>query len=214
MSDLTDDQLRLISRYYVPLQGLKMIPLGLIFFLMALPDLGIQGAPKNFDPIYACPAFIALIVCWIFMARIYEKAIGHGKPLPLMSWKPIATFGIMALMAAALMAQPMLEARIDLLAITIGGVIAAVGYYSKRWYYMGMGGVMVLAGLSALVFPSLPVTANTISLPTKVSFGLTLLVCGTIDHFMLMRLGKDPAMAPVPPSSAALIANAKLLKKK
>lgn len=195
MSDLTDDQLRLIARYYVPLQGLKMIPLGIIFFMMALPDLGIKGFPNTFDPVFACPAFTALIICWIFMARIYEKNLGHGKPLPLMSWKPLTTFGIMVLMALAIIAQTSLEARVDLLAVTLGLIFFAVGYTSKRWYYLGMGVVMILTGVSGMIIPGLTITANTISLPTKLSFGLTLLVCGTIDHFMLLRLAKDPLMA-------------------
>lgn len=203
MSELQDQY----ARYYTPMQGLKMLPLGVVLILLALPDLGVKNLPEITDPLFICPLITAVVVAWIALDSVYRALLNHGKALTIPGWKPQITILVLLVFLAGMVAQDTLKSPVELTGIALTAILAYIAFYSDRWYYyLGAAFMFVLSFLPLLHV--LPVPAATpsggisLSASFKISFGVVIMICGSIDHLMLVRIsrtaGERPKVAPKP----------------
>ena len=178
-----------------------MLPLGVVLVLLALPDLGVKPFPDITDPLFFCPLITAVIVAWIALDSVYRALLNHGKPLTIPGWKPQVTILILLVFLGGMIAQDTLKSPVELTGIALTAILAYIAFYSKRWYYyLGAALMFTLSFLPMLHILPVPAAAPSGGIPLsasfKISFGVVIMICGAIDHIMLVRIRRTAGESP------------------
>jgi hypothetical protein len=190
-----DDVLRtrFVTARYPQLQGLRLLPLAIVFFASALWRAGAIELPaersQHAPELWFAGGLAAAICASFVIRRWYNRTLGaigqravHSGAIPI-----VATTG---LAAAATWLQVTLGWHLPLAAIIVGGALAAIGAREYRWrrHY-------VAAGMALLVYAVLPASGLPVHVLDAIFDGviaLTLLIVGIGDHVLLTNTLRPP----------------------
>jgi len=190
-----DDVLRsqFVTARYPQLQGLRLIPLAMVFFASALWRAGAIQVPaeqwQHAPEIWFAGGMTAAIGVSFVIRRWYNQTLGaigqraaHSGAIPI-----VATTG---LAAAATWLQVSLGWHVPLAAIVVGGVLAAIGAREYRWrpHYIAAGAALLIYA----VLPASGLAAHVLDATFDGAIGLTLLIVGIGDHILLTNTLRPP----------------------
>lgn len=193
MDDL--QRIRQITRHYPELQGLRVVPLGLFFLVIALQRLNLLPwiGPEG-DLSYTLPMMLLVFGLWFWIGRYYERNFGKVEPLRqddrYRFWSTVFLVGFVGIIILEnVLYRSHLGLPVSLIGLALGGAYLSVGLASQRWYYSLAGAVFLIASFLPWIMG--------VDLGNRMygSLGIvhlfllsgTLLVCGLYDHFRLMR---------------------------
>lgn len=192
MDDLK--RIQQITQYYPELQGLRTLPLGLFFLVIALqwlnllPWLGLQG---NLS--LTLPLLILVIGLWFWIGRYYERHFGRVEALPKRGMEialPLLLIGVIIL--ENVLYRLHLAPPVSLIGLALGGTYIYIGLASLRWYYSLAGAVFVIGsllpwmlgvGIGNQMFGSLGIVQY-------ILLGSILILTGLYDHVRLVQAFK------------------------
>jgi hypothetical protein len=189
--EIEPERLRYVAGHYRELQGLILVPFGLIFLVPGLVSggWGAQGEMWRWPTIVG-----ALLLSWL-ASLYYQRAVGRVWP----AIQSGGSYGWLMFMIGAALAlgwfagpwfDALLQPPISVTALTVSGVllvpyVAARGRYRKHYLYLA---------LLYLAIALLPLTGQVSSeqLVTNAQlfgllYGLPWIVAGLGDHLFLMR---------------------------
>lgn len=188
-------RIRQITRDYPSLQGLRALPLGLFFLVIAmqrlemLPWFGGEG-----DLSFTLPLLAVVIGLWFWFGRYYENTFGKVEPLRKSIRSTVLNIAFPIGFVGIIILENRLYAsnggpRISLIGLVLGATFLYSGWMSQRWYYS-------LAGIVLLIASFLPWMIGVgIENPVYGSMGIIhlfllggiILLTGLFDHFCLVR---------------------------
>jgi hypothetical protein len=190
-----DDVLRtrFVTARYPQLQGLRLLPLAIVFFASALWRAGAIALPvghsQQAPEIWFAGGLAAAIGVSFVIRRWYNRTLGaigqraaHSGAIPI-----VATTGVAA---AGTWLQVSRGWHLPLAAIIVGGALVAVGAREYRWrpHY-------VAAGAAVLIYAVLPASglpAHLLDATFDGVIALTLLIVGIGDHILLTNTLRPP----------------------
>ena len=188
-------QMRFVTENFGALQGLRMIPFGVWFLIMAVGDLADIPALRQGRLDYPLLLMIAVGVSYWLIGVYYAHTYGQVTPLPKTKGQKLLANWPFLLFAAGIVLDLLLKLPVSFLAITLSIfflVPFAKGGPAFRWHY-------ALIGLVMLAISLLPLFLNS-SLKSKffapagayflLGMGIALIVAGVIDHLWLHRFMK------------------------
>lgn len=184
---------RFVTARYPQLQGLRLLPLALLFFASALWRAGAIELPADnwghAPEIWFAGGLGAAIGASFVIRRWYNRRLGAiGQRASQSGAIPIvATTG---LAAAATWLQASLGWRLPLAAIVVGGVLASIGAREYRWrpHYVAAGAAVLIYA----VLPASGLAAHALDATFDAVIGLTLLIVGVGDHILLTNTLHPP----------------------
>ncbi|HUP28460.1 MAG TPA: hypothetical protein VM409_08500, partial [Chloroflexia bacterium] len=195
------ERVRYVTTNYNYLQGLKMVPIGLVFLALAafqggwLPAPNVGSAALNITGIG-----LAFVLAWA-ANLYYSRTFGRVLPAPIIPRNPnwAAIIGVWTAGLALLLGTILLDALFHLPVILFGLVMSAliVAYYWPRRsfaaHYLAIAGI--IAAIS--VFPAFGVNRDNPAFSSYIfsslSLGLIFVVGGLFDHILLAN-----TLKPVP----------------
>lgn len=185
---MVEDQgrIRIINRYYGMLQGLKAIPFGLLLFVLAAQDLGWLGERGNCS--VTLPLFFVMLAVLFAIDQYYVNTLGRVKPVNRRSQMQETTMFLL-IFALVIVTENLIQPPYSLLGLAVGGMFLSTGMRSKRYYYLPLGAIVVIASFLPW-FMNVPLTDviyGSLGVALKVIIGLAIMLAGIIDHFMMMR---------------------------
>lgn len=188
------NRLRYITRYYSELQGLRMLPIGFFFLIIAvqwlevLPWLGKQG-----DLTAILPLLIIAIALWYWLGRWYDRSFGRVEPLRggLASAGSIALLVLLIgiLVLENVLFQRNLDPPVSLLGLFISVIFLYSGVETRRWYFVLSGALLSFASLLPWIMgvgigDSL---YGSIGIIFMGLLGMIFIISGLLDHLRLVR---------------------------
>ncbi len=193
MQDLK--KVRYVTSHFSSLQGLKMVPWGLLFLVFAAQDggyawlIGRQG-----DCTLTLPLLLAVVALYIAIGRYYDRTFGRVQPTRG-GVGDLAVVVFVAVLIGAIVAEMMWKPPVSLIGLVMAAGFIGGGWRSGRWHYVALGGLT--AGVSGLpLWLHVPLTDKyfgSLGFTLKLALGLTYVVGGLIDHYLLVR-----ALKPAP----------------
>lgn len=189
---MPEDQERskIIIRYYGMLQGLKAIPFGMLLFILAFQDLGWLGEAGNCS--VTLPLFLVMLAFLFAIDQYYVNHLGRVKPVNRRTQMQETTV-FLSIFALVIVLENFLQPPFSLLGVAVGGLFFWIGINSKRYYYLPLGAMVVIASFLPwfLAVPLTDPVYGSLGVMLKMVFGLVIMLAGVIDHFMLMRALKQ-----------------------
>ena len=192
MQDL--ERYRSAVRSYPALQGLRIIPIGLLFLIFPLQNLNLPVLGRQGNCTVTLPLLLAAIASWVWIGRYYEKTFGRVEPLAGRDRLPAAgLITLMIFIAAVALEFIIFRSHIDphfsLIEFTASVAILYVGIKTRRWYYSLAG---ILIGIASILPLILAVRlSDTIfgefGVIFCVLYGLSIVFVGALDHLRLVR---------------------------
>lgn len=189
-------RLRYVTARYPQLQGLRLVPLSLVFLTSAAWRAGLLSLPGDNQPLIAQVWFFGALVAAVgasFLARgWYSKHLGAvGQYCTRSAALPIMMTSVVA--GVALWVQVSGHWRLSLPPLVVGAALAAVGaaHYEFRRHYLAAAGV--LFGYSVLPVLGLSWTALNVAFDAAV--GLAILIAAVGDHLLVVRTLHPPEEA-------------------
>jgi hypothetical protein len=182
------ERIELVTRNYVQMQGLKIVPLGLYFLAVAS---GILGEPG--DCTFMLPVLIGVIILYRLIELNYRRRFGWVKQLhanPIRDF--LLSFLVFGLWWGAAYLDFTLELPVSLVGLVMASILVVIfARPSQRFraHYLVMAGLIAIISLMPLAGIS---SGGEIIQPTgpifNVIVGLILILGGIIDHFLLLNL--------------------------
>jgi hypothetical protein len=190
VADLTT--LRYVAAHYAQLQGLRLVPLGVVFLGMAAWR---DGVPLPFiDPAWA-PRIGALAVLFALLAGLVINAVYRrrfGAVQPLHAFAGASGLVLTFVVAVALVAvQGLVSWPVSLPLAFVGAVLAytAIVQNGLRRHYLWVAvPCLFLANAASFGIPP-----NTLQIMLDLLIGGGLLIAGIGDHLVLRRVLTPPA---------------------
>jgi hypothetical protein len=194
----SSERIRLVTKQYCSLQGLRFVPLWL--FLVLKPWSGILPNHRpTFIRDYVTIATFLLCVSWIWLSgRYYRRHFGRVESKPQPWWAWLSGIGFTAAYGLCMFIDDK-NPPVSFLALWwacwLGMQALLVPGISVRRYYYGIAAICVAA---MSLMPSTGwIAANQLlsaSRPSGLVFvGLVLTVLGLLDHFQLVRMFEHPS---------------------
>ena len=186
MQDL--ERVRYITRFFGMLQGLKAIPFGLLLMALATQDIGWGFLGEQGNCTYTLPLFLFMLVLLFAIDQYYVKTFGRVKPLNRRTQIQETTLFLSAF-ALIVVLENWLTPPFSLMGLGVATVFIITAVTSKRWYYIPLGGLVVIASFVPLVM-GVPINDRiygSLGAVLKIVIGVAIIGAGIIDHFMLMR---------------------------
>lgn len=188
------ERLRFVTERYPHLQGLRLVPLGVVFLLSAAWRDGqlqrmsdVAGHAAGF---WFMGLLIAALTISSVLGRYYQRHFGTVQPQHRAK-DPLLFILFVALFAAAVWVQDNLRSHLSLPLVVIGTLLAYLGLAGgqRRGHYLALAaGCLVFANLADF---GVPVHARSVLLDDLIGVGL--IVIGLGDHLLLRR-----TLEPVP----------------
>jgi hypothetical protein len=189
-------RLRYVTSRYPQLQGLRLVPLSLVFLASAVWRAGLLPLPGDNQPLVPELWFFAALVTAVlvsFVLRLwYTSRIGSvGQYGSRSAALPLFATAVAA--GAAVWLQVMLQWRISLPAVTVGMALLAVGaaHYEFRRHYVAAAVVL----FAFAVFPLGAWGSKALSAALDGAIGLSMLIAAVGDHRLVVRTLRPPQEA-------------------
>ena len=191
MQDL--DHYRNAVRDYPALQGLRIIPIGLLFLIFPLQNLNLPVLGRQGNCTVTLPLLLAAIVCWFWIGRYYEKNFGRVEALVDRGRRSVTAPIVLFVFIAAVIVEIVLFRNHLALPFSLIELLVAVaalyaGIKTRRWYHslagvlLGMAAFLPLipgAGVGDPIFGEFGIIFN-------VLYGLSIVFVGVLDHLRLL----------------------------
>jgi hypothetical protein len=180
------DRMKIITHYLGLLQGLKAIPFGFILFVLAAQDMGWLG--RVGDCSVTIPLFLVVFVILFALDSYYVKLFGRIKPANRRAQMRETTV-FLVIFALVIVLESWISPPYSMLGLAVGALFLQTGVHSRRYYYIPLGAVVVVASFMPWVLrmPLTDTIYGTFGVLLKVVIGAVIIAAGLIDHFMLMR---------------------------
>ena len=190
-----DDVLRtrFVTARYPQLQGLRLLPLAIVFFASALWRAGAIDLPAEQWPhtpqVWFSGGLAAAIATSFVIRRWYTRTLGAIGQRPVYS----GAIPILATTGIAVLASWFQISRgwhVPLGAIVVGSVLLAVGLRGYRWrsHYVAAGAAVLIYALLA----GSGWAVHSLDAGFDAVIGLTLLIVGIGDHILLTNTLRPP----------------------
>ena len=180
---------RYLAANYPHLQGLRLVPVGLVFLASAL-----WRAASASPALFGQPARLWFVVAMVLalaadypIASVYRRRYGHIR---FRLRRHVASVLVGALLVVGALWWPgILEPPVSWPIAAIGGLLISIAIRSHglRIHYAALGGLWLLLAIG----PGLPLPTQFLDVALDALIALTLIVGGVGDHFVLVR-----AMSP------------------
>jgi hypothetical protein len=191
------ERIRLITKSFCVLQGLRWVPLWLFFVLKPL-----SGVLPNHRPIYIRDnlSIVAFLFCYFwfwFSARYYRRRFGRVESKSQSGWVWLFGLAFLAGYVLCLFADDK-NPPVSFVTLWWASYLVlhalAVGGIPVRRYYYGIAAVCV--AVLALAPSTGRIAANQLLSPSHPSglifLGLVLSTVSLLDHFQLVRMFEHP----------------------
>jgi hypothetical protein len=189
-------RLRYVTSRYPQLQGLRLIPLSLVFLTSAAWRAGLLPLPGDSRPLVPALWFMAALVAAVFVSftlRVwYTRRLGSvGQYGSRSAALPLLATAVAA--GAALWLQIALHWHVSLPALTVAVALLAVGaaHYEFRRHYSA-------AAMVLFAFALLPLGgwgSAVLSAALDGTIGLSVLIAAAGDHLLVVRTLRPPQEA-------------------
>jgi hypothetical protein len=186
-------RLRYVTSRYPQLQGLRLIPLSIVFLASAAWRAGLLPLPGDSRPLVPQLWFMAALVAAVvvsFALRLwYTRRIGSvGQYGSRSAALPLLATAVAA--GAALWLQIALHWQVSLPALTVALALLAVGaaHYGFRRHYIAAA--MVL--FAFVLFPLGAWDSGALSAALDGAIGLSMLIAALGDHLLVVRTLRPP----------------------
>jgi hypothetical protein len=176
-----------VTSRYPQLQGLRLVPLALVFLLSACWRAGLLRLPGDHTPYGPEVWFssgVAIAVMLSYLARAwYAKRVGAiGQRYVQNAAIPI--IATCALVGAASAVQLALAWHVSLPTAAVGMVLLVIGvrHYGYRGHYVLAAALLTLVS----VLPLMHVPQDVLGVAFDATLGVTLLIAAVGDHLLLM----------------------------
>lgn len=181
-------RVRYLIQHYPQLQGLRLVPLGLVFVAIALWHDGqlawLPGTDEGGIRFWLLGALAIAVVVSYAIGAYYRRLFGTLTFAPFQSGGPrIAAIG--AVLFGSFVLQDTFRWSLSLPLVVVGIVLAYIGVTQRlmRGHYIGIAvACLVMANIDAF---GVPARTQRIMLDLLIAGGL--LVGGIGDHLVLMR---------------------------
>jgi hypothetical protein len=180
------DRLRYVAERYPQLQGLRLLPLALVFFVAAAWRAGVVRFVRDSEPgiasIWVGSGLAVAVILSFPIRQWYGRRFGVvlQRPAANAAWPMLAVaMGV----AVAAEVQQSLGLPFSLPAALMGVVVSGIGvaHYPLRRHYLAIGALcFAFASLGLLGVPS---SVHGVAL--DLTIGLALLVAGIGDHVLV-----------------------------
>ena len=189
-------RLRYVTSRYPQLQGLRLVPLSIVFLASAAWRVGLLSLPWDNQRLVPELWFLAGLVAAILVSFIfrlwYTKRIGSvGQYGSRSAALPLLATALAA--AAALWLQVMLQWHLSLPALTVATALLAVGAAHCEFRRHYIAAALVLFAFS--VFPLGGWGSNALSAALDGAIGLSMLIAAVGDHLLVVRTLRPPQEA-------------------
>jgi hypothetical protein len=192
---ITHDDLLFAVRAYPSLQGLRLVPLGVVFLAKVPFDMAWPGHSYLKQTVWAL-MFLAAFAGFFLAGAYYHRRFGKVEPQrgPLWGCLGLVVFTGLYL---AFNYLDVLQDRLSFSSLFMVGLCLACYITSKgrRWYYLPLAlmfTALTVLPLTGMVSPK-EMGANMGSLFNQ-ALGLFLAVGGVLDHRLLCRVLAAPAV--------------------
>lgn len=185
--------IRYLTANYAHLQGLRLVPLGLLFLVSAAWRAGWlpwpPDGPGHVADRWFAVAFLACLLVGLGLGRYYRTQFGAVRPLPSRFHAPplLIVFLAFVLLVAI---QDTVAWRFPLPLVFLGAMLSVLGLAAAglRHHYIAIAVACMAWPSLAIVGVSLPVQHVLVDL----LIGLGLIVGGVGDHRILRHLLQPP----------------------
>ena len=192
MQDL--ERYRSAAQNYLALQGLRIIPIGLLFFIFPLQRLNLPVLGSQGNCTLTLPLMLVAILSWFWIGRYYEKTFGKVKLLVENRTAPVAGFiALFAFITGVIVEMVLYRSHLGPPFNLVGAIVAAAtlyaGWKTQRWYYT-LGSILL--GIASF----LPLILGTgvddpiygeFGVVFTILFGVSIVSVGVLDHLRLVR---------------------------
>lgn len=189
------EQIRKAAREYPDIQGLRMIPVGLFFLLLAPQHISRRWLGGQGNCTYSLVLLIAITFSWFLIGQYYQRVFGQVRPLRSAWRQGFWGVGVLVFFIVVVILENGLYRANNALAISPTG-LALAGLYLlaglvviKRWYFTLFGATLL--GIALLPLLTHTTVAHplygTFGLVFSLVFGVGLILTGLLDHLRLRR---------------------------
>ena len=184
-------QTKLVTRHYHQLQGLKQIPVGLLFLMLAMDRAGWWPLFSIWQPISGILVFgLAVIGLWL-VGRYYNQTLGRvNHPSSIRS--KLAFLGWLALLIASQWFESLWQWPISA-SILFFALMYGVGFWvTRRTLYQYLAAASLLVIISLLPLTGIVTTSQLFLFGPESAIGVALvgliiIIVGLVDHWWLTR---------------------------
>ena len=187
------NQIRFVTANYHQLQGLRLVPLGLLLVLLGMLDNGLLppafGAARARYLTWIGLAFTLLVALTVLAPLIYRLRYGSVDPVARgwrNAWITAAVAGVLVLGRLDTLVQ--WPVRTSLFLVSASLFITVWHDGRMRAHYLGPA----VAWLAVSFLPTLNMSPAATRLTVLGLGGLTLIVCGIGDHLLVTRTLATP----------------------
>ena len=185
---------RNIVRSYPALQGLRIIPLGLLFLILSLQRLNLPVLGRQGDCTITLPLLLVAFASWFWVGKYYEKTFGKVEGLVgrgrLFIDGPLGLFVFIAVVVLEnILFQNHLGPPFSLIEFTTAAAVLYVGIKTQRWYYTLSGALVGIASFLPLILGvgvGDPIFGD-FGMVFSILYGLIIIFIGVLDHLRLVR---------------------------
>ena len=189
-------RLRYVTSRYPQLQGLRLVPLSIVFLASAAWRVGLLSLPWDNQPLvpelWVLAALVVAILVSFVLRFWYTRRIGsvgqygsRSAALPLLATAVVA--------GVALWLQVSLNWHLSLPALTVAMTLLAVGAAHCEFRRHYIAAALVLFAFS--VFPLGGWGSNALSVALDGAIGLSMLIAALGDHLLVVRTLRPPQEA-------------------
>jgi len=196
MAYITHDALLFAVRAYPSLQGLRLVPLGVVFLAKVPFDMAWPGHSYLKQTVWAF-MFLAAFAGFFLAGSYYHRRFGRVEP----RWGPLwECLGLMAAMGLyfGFNYLDVLQDRLSFSSLFM--VCLCLVCYSRsngrRWYYLPLALMFTALTVLPLTGMTSPKEmASGLGSLFSLGLGMFLVVAGVLDHRLLCRVFPAPAVA-------------------
>ncbi len=187
MQDLK--RVRYITANFSALQGLKLVPVGLLFLVFAAQDTGWAWlVRRQGDCTVTLPLLLVVIAVYFSIGRYYDRTFGRVQRTAG-GLGDLVSLAFIGLLIGAIVAEMTWKPSVSLIGLVMAVGFVGAGVRSGRWYYVGLGLLTAVVSLAPLWLKGSLIGGHvgSFSFTFDVVLGLTYLVGGLADHYLLVR---------------------------
>ena len=194
MAYITHDDLLFAVRAYPSLQGLRLVPLGVLLLAKA-PWAVVWPGHSYLKQTVGALMLLAAMLGFFLAGAYYHRRFGRVEP----RWRPLwgylgALVGFGLYIACAALDEHQYRLSLSSLFVACLCLVCYIGSKGRRWYYLPLAlmfTALTVLPLTGMVSPK-EMGANMGSLFNQ-GLGVFLVVGGLLDHRLLCRLLAAPA---------------------
>jgi hypothetical protein len=196
MAYVTHDELLFAVRAYHSLQGLRLVPLGVVFLAKVPFEMAWPGHSYLKQTVWAF-MFLAAFAAFFLAGAYYHRRFGRVEP----RWGPLWGFLSFAAVMGLFFGFSYLDILQDRLSFSSLFMVCLclacyIGSKGRRWHYLPLAVMftaLTVLPLTGMTSPKL--MASGLGSLFRLGLGLFLAAGGVLDHRLLCRVLPAPAVA-------------------